>query len=79
MCSRCGKSSHPRQSCPAKDATCFRCNRKGHYSTQYLSKTVEEITNPLREQTLNDSSGSDFYSDSLYLDTVNGHNKNIDV
>ena len=30
-CRRCGKSSHPRQSCPARDATCFRCNRKGHF------------------------------------------------
>ena len=24
---------------------------------------------------MNDSSGSDFYSDTLYLDTVNGHNE----
>ena len=69
------KQFTPHQSCPAKDATCFRCNRKGHYSTQCLSKTVAEITDPLQEQTLNDSSGSDFYSDILYLDTVNGHNE----
>ena len=26
-CRRCGSGSHPRQSCPARDATCFRCNR----------------------------------------------------
>ena len=75
MCRRCGKSSHPHQPCPAKDATCFRCNRKGHYSTQCLSKTIAEIDDPLQELTLNDSSGSDFYSDTLYLNTVNGHNE----
>ena len=43
---------------------------------QCLSKIVAEITDPLQEQTMNDSSGSDFfYSDTLYLDTVNGHNE----
>jgi len=31
---------HPRDKCPARDATCHRCNRKGHYSSQCLSKTV---------------------------------------
>ena len=40
ICRRCGKSSHPRQLYPAKDVTCFRCNRKDHYSMQCLSKTV---------------------------------------
>ena len=32
-CRRCGKGSHPRQTWPARDVTCFRCNRRGHYST----------------------------------------------
>ena len=49
VCRRCGKSSHPRQSCPAKDATCFRCNRKVHYGSQCLSKTVAEIVEPSQE------------------------------
>jgi len=39
-CRRCGKSSHPRQSCPVKGILCYRCNRKGHYSSQCLSNTV---------------------------------------
>ena len=26
-CKRCGKGSHPRQSCPARDVSCYRCNR----------------------------------------------------
>ena len=47
VCRRCGKTSHPRQSCPAKEATCFRCNRKGHFGYQCLSKTVAEVANQL--------------------------------
>jgi len=43
-CRRCGSGSHPRQSCPARDATCFRCNRRGHFSSQCLSNTVAMIT-----------------------------------
>ena len=43
-CRRCGRGAHPRQSCPAKDAICFRCNRRGHYSSQCLSNTVAMIS-----------------------------------
>jgi len=32
-CKQCGKGSHPHHSCPARDAVCFRSNRKGHLST----------------------------------------------
>ena len=75
LCRRCGKSSHPRQSCPAKDATCFRCNRKGHYGSQCLSKTVAEIADPLQELTVNNSSDGDLYSDTVYLNAVNRNNE----
>lgn len=31
-CNRCGKlPNHPRSECPAKDATCLKCKKKGHY------------------------------------------------
>ena len=75
LCRHCGKSSHPHQSCPAKDATCFRCNRKGHYGSQCLSKTVAEIANPLQELTVNNSSDGDLYSDTVYLNAVNRNNE----
>ena len=39
-CTRCGKGPHPRDKCPAKDAVCHRCNRKGHYSATCYAKTV---------------------------------------
>ena len=40
-CSRCGRGSHPRDKCPAKDAVCHKC---GHYSSQCFSKKVSEVT-----------------------------------
>ena len=42
-CHRCGSGVHPRHLCPAKEATCYRCNRRGHYSSQCLSNTVAVI------------------------------------
>ena len=29
--------------CPARDATCHRCNRKGHYSSRCFSKTEAAV------------------------------------
>ena len=43
-CSRCGKEPHTRNKCPAKDAVCHACQKKGHYSSQCRSKTVDEST-----------------------------------
>ena len=39
-CTRCGKGPRPRDKCPAKDAVCHRCNRKGYYSATCYAKTV---------------------------------------
>ena len=30
-CTRCGKSPHDRQSCPARDAVCRKCSKRGHF------------------------------------------------
>ena len=44
-CTRCGKGQHPPGTqCPARETTCFKCNRKGHYSAQCFSKSVAGIT-----------------------------------
>ena len=71
LCRRCGKASHPKQSCPARDAICFKCNRKGHFGAQCLSTTVAEITDSLQDTTLTDFSDGDLYSDTIYLRAVN--------
>ena len=39
-CMRCGRESHPRDKCPARDAICHRCKRKGHYGIVCRSKTI---------------------------------------
>ena len=75
-CRRCGKGPHPRQSCPAKDVMCYRCNRKGHYSAQCLSNivapqtmNVHEVSSQLNHPQLETSES--------YLDTVEGNKQNI--
>ena len=51
VCRQCGKGSNPWQSCPAQHMVCFRCNRRGHYSSQCLSNTVAEVAKNLSELT----------------------------
>ena len=31
-CSQCGKAPHAQDKCPAKDAVCYCCLKKGHFS-----------------------------------------------
>ncbi|KAK9754386.1 Reverse transcriptase (RNA-dependent DNA polymerase) [Popillia japonica] len=42
-CKNCGNNWHSqgRQSCPAIDVTCFKCNRTGHFAKVCLSKAAE--------------------------------------
>ena len=56
--SHCGKKPHPKAKCPAKEAMCRRCQRKGHYSAYCYTK-LEEISVP-EESSL----------DSAFLNTV---------
>ena len=43
-CTRCGQTKHkPGDRCPAKQAICRKCNRKGHYATVCFSKTVAAL------------------------------------
>ncbi len=39
-CHFCGYSKHPRYKCPAKDATCRRCQKKGHFAKVCKSNPV---------------------------------------
>ncbi len=56
-CQRSGRGQHTREQCPAKEATCHTCQKKGHYSAQCFSKTVSEL------ESRNDM-------DEAFLDTV---------
>ena len=72
LCRHCGKSLLPCQSCLAKDELAFCCNRKGHYGSQCLSKTVAD---PLQELTVDDPSDCDQYSNTVYLSAMDRDNK----
>ena len=39
-CTRCGQDPHSRDKCPAKDASCHRCKKKGHYGAMCRSKLL---------------------------------------
>ena len=43
-CTRCGRGPHARDKCPAKDAVCHRCKRKGHFMSCCLTKSVSELS-----------------------------------
>lgn len=43
-CGRCGRQRHKYgEVCPARDAMCNRCHRKGHFKLCCRSKTVKEV------------------------------------
>ena len=45
-CTRCGKGPHSRQTCPARDAVCHTCQKKGHYRSQCFSRSVANVVTP---------------------------------
>ena len=51
-CTRCGGEPHPWKSCPAKEATCYSCHRKGHYSSECLTKTKKVFSVQTAEPTV---------------------------
>ena len=42
-CSRCGQGQHPWERCPARDAECYKSHKKGHFSSQCLTKRVATV------------------------------------
>jgi len=73
VCRQCGQGSHPRQSCTARDATCLRCNRRGHFSSQCLSSTATEHPRGLNEIITEESLHPTY---DRYLYTVNSTESN---
>ena len=43
-CTRCGGPQHAKEKCPAKEAVCHCCEKKGHFSKQCYTKLVSEIS-----------------------------------
>ena len=42
-------TQHLKQNCPAKDSTCYKCGKRGHFGTVCLSKTVAPVSEILPE------------------------------
>jgi len=59
------KKSHPHQLCSAN--VCFHCNKKDHFSSHCLPKTMGELTTPLYQQTDSNVPDDDLYSDAVFL------------
>jgi len=38
-CYYCGNKRHPRFKCPARDRVCYKCKKKGHFSSVCLSES----------------------------------------
>ena len=43
QCKRCGREAHSMSQCPAREAVCNFCKKKGHYAKVCRRKTVGEI------------------------------------
>ena len=44
-CMFCGRANHVRRYCPAKDAECFNCKKRGHFATVCRSKVKDNTVN----------------------------------
>ena len=81
-CIRCGGDLHPRERCPAKDATCHHCRKKGHYSAQCLTKRqVSEVTH--EDETVLDTAflgAVEPQSSAWFITlTLNGHDTHFKI
>ena len=71
-CCRCGKEPHARDSCPAKEAVCHTCKKRGHYSSQcFKRKSVADVN-----ITVHNEQSQEYY-DTLFLDTIDTGQKNM--
>ena len=43
-CSRCGREHGANGRCPAQNAVCFGCKRKGHFRSMCRSNSISEMT-----------------------------------
>jgi len=78
-CKRCGKSHSLTDKCPACNATCFKCQRKGHFSSQCMTKSAtDELTTKTNSEEVDQFLGVvSSNTDSAWLATVQLHGKGV--
>ena len=75
QCNRGGRGQHAREKCPARDARCHNCQRRGHYSAQCFRKSVSTILQEesadatLQEQSV-DTTLQEETIDTAFMDTM---------
>lgn len=63
-CGRCGREKHPRDKCPAREAQCNNCKRKGHYSAVCYQREISTMSEEPTEECTDDP------TDTAFLDTL---------
>lgn len=48
LCFFCGYNRHPRSQCPAREAMCLKCKKKGHYAK--VCQSVKQSNSPLNSK-----------------------------
>jgi len=67
LCTRCGQSAYTRNQCPAKDQTCHRCNKKGHFKK--MCKTTRAAITEVKVEPEDDFLGT------IHVDATDTENK----
>ena len=66
---RCGRGTHPRQQCPARNVQCNKCTHKGHFAAHCRSKSVAEVTDSQVHE--------EEFDDIAYLSTLGTQDANV--
>ena len=66
FCTRCGRSPpHDRSECPAKDAICYNCSKRGHFKS--LCKSPRNVGNVYHHDSSDVDSPDDVHANLLVL------------
>lgn len=70
QCYRCGDTSHTKgQQCPAIEVECFNCNKHGHFSKVYKSRTRSDMMTLQKEEPYGITSECSRYT-NVFLGTL---------
>ncbi|XP_067950361.1 uncharacterized protein [Watersipora subatra] len=77
-CGRYGRGPHSREQCPAKDAKCQNCSKRGHFQVRCRSQRVEEVK---QYSGTEDSENEDgfLFTGELVIGEINGRKANTEV